>query len=157
MSLYAVALRFPITRTKNNSLGKALSCFSMTMPPFTKRGPYRNCLLRSGWKNLLGLHRALTSTPSNTFGRNWNADCEPCLIAKHHWPTSLMLVAEWKQIPAVMFQHLEEILPWRVEAVIAGMLLPMILEWDVQRAGVLWSPSVCSMISSYTLCHFSKK
>jgi hypothetical protein len=28
-------------------------------------------------KNLTGLHRALTSTPSNTFGMNWNADCIP--------------------------------------------------------------------------------
>ena len=28
-------------------------------------------------EKLDGLHRALTSTPSNTFGMNWNADCEP--------------------------------------------------------------------------------
>uniref|UniRef100_A0A674DE96 Uncharacterized protein n=1 Tax=Salmo trutta TaxID=8032 RepID=A0A674DE96_SALTR len=28
------------------------------------------------WKNLTGLHRALTSTTSNTFGMNWNSDCE---------------------------------------------------------------------------------
>jgi hypothetical protein len=39
-----------------------------------------------------GLHRALTSTPSNTFGMNWNPDCEPGLIAQHHCPTSLMLL-----------------------------------------------------------------
>ena len=31
-------------------------------------------------RNLTGLHRALTSTPSNTFGMNWNAACEPGLI-----------------------------------------------------------------------------
>ena len=46
-----------------------------------------------------------------------------------------------------MFQHLVEILPRRVEAVIAAkgrtdfILMPMILEWDVRRAGVyipLW-------------------
>uniref|UniRef100_A0AAZ3PX08 Tc1-like transposase DDE domain-containing protein n=1 Tax=Oncorhynchus tshawytscha TaxID=74940 RepID=A0AAZ3PX08_ONCTS len=40
---------------------------------------------------------------------NWNADCEPGLIA----PTSVpdltnALVAEWKQVPAAMFQHLVE-------------------------------------------------
>jgi hypothetical protein len=31
-----------------------------------------------------------------------------------------MLVAEWKQVPAAMLQHLVEILPRRVEAVIAA-------------------------------------
>uniref|UniRef100_A0A8K9XZV9 Magnesium transporter n=1 Tax=Oncorhynchus mykiss TaxID=8022 RepID=A0A8K9XZV9_ONCMY len=41
---------------------KDLSCF-MTMQLFTKRGPYRNGLSTSVWKNLTGLHRALTSTP----------------------------------------------------------------------------------------------
>ena len=50
-----------------NSLGKALSCFSMTMTPCTKWGQYRNDLLRSVWENLTGLHKALTSTPSNNF------------------------------------------------------------------------------------------
>jgi hypothetical protein len=30
------------------------------------------------------------------------------------------LAAEWKQVPAAMFQHLEEILPRRVVAVIAS-------------------------------------
>ena len=69
----------------------ALSCFSMTMPPCTKRGPYRNDLSRSVQKNLTGLHRALTSTPFNTFGLNWNADCEPGLIAQNH-SCSLMLL-----------------------------------------------------------------
>ena len=67
------------------------------------------------WKNLIGLHRALTSTSSNTFGTNWNADCEPGLIAKHQCPTSVILVTEWRQVPAAMFQHLVESLPRRVE------------------------------------------
>ena len=75
-----------------NRLGKACSCFSMTMPPCTTRGPYRNGLLSSVSKNLTGLHRALTSTPSNTFGINWNADGEPGLIAQHQCLTSLMLL-----------------------------------------------------------------
>ena len=83
-----------------NSLGKAFSCFSMTMPLCTKRGPYRNGLSRSVWKNLTGLHRALTLTPSNIFAINWNEHCEPGLIAQHQCQTSLMLVAEWKQVPA---------------------------------------------------------
>ena len=83
------------------------------------------------WKNLTGRHRALTSAPSNTFGMNWTADCKPGLIAQHQCPTSLMLVAEWKQVPKAMFQHLVESLPRRVEAVIAkgetnSILMPMI-------------------------------
>ena len=45
-----------------NSLGKALSCFSMTITLCTKQVPYRNGLLRSVWKNLTGLYNALTST-----------------------------------------------------------------------------------------------
>ena len=42
--------------------------------------------------NLTGLHRALTTTPSNTFRMNWNADCEPGLITQHQCLTSLMLL-----------------------------------------------------------------
>ena len=53
------------------------------------------------WNNLTGLHRALTSTPSNTFGMNWNADCEPGLIAQTSVPdVTNALVAEWKQVPS---------------------------------------------------------
>jgi hypothetical protein len=44
------------------------------------------------WNNLTGLHRALTSTPSNTFGMNWNADCKPSLITQQQRPTSQMLM-----------------------------------------------------------------
>jgi hypothetical protein len=46
------------------------------------------------------------------------------LIVQHQCPTSLMLVAEWKQFPAAMFQHLVESLPRRVEAVIASKVGP---------------------------------
>ena len=84
--------------------GEGLSCFSMTMPPCTKRGPYRNGLSRSVWKNLTGLHRALTSIPSNTFRMKWNADCELGLIGKHQCLTSLMLLwlngSPWSNVPA---------------------------------------------------------
>ena len=37
---------------------------------------------RSVWKNFTGLHRALTSTQSNTFEINWNSDSEPDLITQ---------------------------------------------------------------------------
>ena len=42
------------------------------------------------------------------------------LINENQCPTSLMLVAEWKQVPAAMFQQLVESLRRRVEAVIAA-------------------------------------
>ncbi|KAK6322616.1 hypothetical protein J4Q44_G00074080 [Coregonus suidteri] len=93
-----------------NSLGEGPSCFSIT-----KRGPYRNGLSRSVWKNLTGLHSALTSTPSNTFGMNWNADCELGLIA----PASVPDLTN-ARVPGAMFQHLVESLPRIVEAVIAA-------------------------------------
>ena len=48
--------------------GEGHSCFSMTMHLGTKRGPYKNGLSRSVWKNLTDLHRALTSM--NTFEIN---------------------------------------------------------------------------------------
>jgi hypothetical protein len=58
----------------------------------TKRSPYKNGLSRSVWKNLTGLHRDQTSTPSNTFAINWNADCEPGLIPEHQCLTSVVLL-----------------------------------------------------------------
>ena len=118
-----------------NSLGNAISCFSMTMPPCTKRGPYRKGLSRSVCKNLTGLHRALTSTPSNTFGMNWPNRPTQCPNA---------LVAEWEQVPAAMFQHLVESLPRRMEAVIAAIFhhlvdsLPRRVEFAIAAK---WGPT----------------
>jgi hypothetical protein len=43
------------------------------------------------WFVTIGLEE-LTSTPSNTFRMNWNAECEPGLISQYHCPTSLMLL-----------------------------------------------------------------
>ncbi len=40
------------------------------------------------WNNLIGL----TSTPSNTFRMNWNANCEPGLTAQHQCWTSVTLL-----------------------------------------------------------------
>uniref|UniRef100_A0A0E9QKK0 Uncharacterized protein n=1 Tax=Anguilla anguilla TaxID=7936 RepID=A0A0E9QKK0_ANGAN len=34
------------------------------------------------WKNLTSLYRALTSTPSTTFGISWKANREPGIIAQ---------------------------------------------------------------------------
>ena len=53
---------------------------------------YNDILDDSVWKNLTSLHRALTSTSSNTFGMNWNAEGKPGLITQHQCQTSLMLL-----------------------------------------------------------------
>ncbi len=39
--------------------------------------------------------KALTSTPSNTFGLNWNRDCEPGLLIQHQCLTSQRSSTEW--------------------------------------------------------------
>jgi hypothetical protein len=119
----------------DNSLGKALSCFSMTMPcAQCEVHTEIICQDRCG-RNRLAC-RALTSTPSKTFGMNWNADCEPGLIAQHQCLTSQMLLwlnGSRSNVPTSRR---------RVEAVIAAkggtnsILMPMILEWDVRHAGV---------------------
>jgi hypothetical protein len=65
-------------------------------------------------------------------------ELERRLRARPNRPTSVanftnVLAAEWKQVPAAMFQHLVESLPRKAEAVIAkggtnSILLPVILE-----------------------------
>lgn len=70
MSLYAVALQFPLTGTKG---------------PQLVHNPWRNpCAqnkvhgsTRLVWRNSSGLPRTLTLKSINTFGMNWNADCTP--------------------------------------------------------------------------------
>ena len=125
----------------SNSLGKALSCFSLIMPPCTKRGPYRNGLSRSVWKNLTGLHRALTSSPLNTFGMNWNANCEPCLIAQHQSPTSLMLFwlngSKSPNVPTSSGKPSQKSGGcYSSKGGTNSISRPMILEWDDRRVFV---------------------
>ena len=78
------------------------------------------------------------SPDHNPIKHLWD-ELERRLRARSNRPTSVpdltnALVAEWKQIPAAMFQHPVESLPRRVEAVIAAkggtnsILIPMILE-----------------------------
>ena len=78
---------------------------------------------------MTGLHRALTSTPSNKLER-----------ARPNHPTNISadltnaLVAEWKQVPAAMVQHLVQSLPRGVGGCYSSkwgtnsILMPMILE-----------------------------
>ena len=102
------------------SLGKALSYFSMTMPPCTVRS-IQKWFVEIGVEDLDWLAQ---SPDLNLNEHPWD-ELERRLQARPNHTTSLpnltnARVAEWKQVPAAMFQHLVESLPRRVEAVIAA-------------------------------------
>ena len=70
------------------------------------------------------LDKRAQSHDLNPIERLWD-ELERRLRARPNRPTSVpdltnALVAEWKQIPAEMFQHLVESLPRRVETVITA-------------------------------------
>jgi hypothetical protein len=52
--------------------------------------------------------------------RHWTLEQLKRVLWSDDSMTSLILVAEWKQVPPAMFQHLVESLPRRVEAVLAA-------------------------------------
>lgn len=60
--------------------------------------------------------RALTSTPFNTFGMNWNTDCELNLIAQYQCLITDANVAEWDENSATSFQNLVESHPRKLKA-----------------------------------------
>ena len=134
-----------------NRLGKALSYFRMTMPLCTKWGPYRNGLSKFVWKNLTGPH----SPDLNSIEHLWD-ELERWLRARHNRPTSVpnltnALVAEWKQVPAAMFQHLVESQKsggyYSRKGGTNSILMPMILKWQVSK--YIWSCSVCVFVCVY--------
>jgi hypothetical protein len=110
----------------------------MTMPLCTKRCPYKNGLPRLVLNNLIGLHRALTSTPSNTFGMDWNFDCEPGL-------TSVLDLTNGGALVEASPHSNVTTSSWKPSQKSGGcysgkggtnsIILHMILEWDVWRAG----------------------
>lgn len=75
MSLYAGALQFPSVGTKTLKLVSAWQHTGWAP------NPAHHVFLK--WKDLSLLHKALTSTLPNTFGRNWNADWTPDLLARN--------------------------------------------------------------------------
>ena len=72
--------------------GEGPFLFQHDNAPMHKSRSIQKWFVEIGVEDLTGLHRALTSTPSNTFGMNWNTECKPDLIAQHQCPTSLMLL-----------------------------------------------------------------
>ncbi len=71
-----------------NSLWKAFSISAWLWPSAQSKIHGWMSLV---WKNLSCSHRVLTSTPSNTFGMNWNKDCTSGLLIQHQCLNSQML------------------------------------------------------------------
>ena len=71
------------------------------------------------WFVEIGVEELDWPAQSPDLGMNWNTNYELGLISQRQCPTSLMLEAEWKQVPSATFQHSVESLR-RVEAVIAA-------------------------------------
>ena len=104
-----------------NSLMKDLSHFSMTIPPMHKGRSIQKWFVDIGVEEL---DWPAQSPDVNPIEHLWD-ELERRLRARPNRPTSVSdltnaLVAEWKQIPTAMFQHLVESLPRRVGAVIAA-------------------------------------
>lgn len=83
ISVRTVRVKFPFTGTKERQ-----TCSNMTVSFWTKLAPWDMWV----WMNFSGLHRALTSTPLNTFGMKWNAFWESGLLVQDHFLTLLMLL-----------------------------------------------------------------
>lgn len=69
-----------------------------------------NSVLPTLWQqNLAGLHRAMTPTPSNTFGMNWNAVCQSGLKASECFKRSAFRIIEQRLKPPLphTYQRLE--------------------------------------------------
>jgi hypothetical protein len=101
-----------------HSLGKAFFCFSITMP-------YGARSIQKWFIEIIveELDWCAHSSDLNPIGHLWD-ELERRLRARPNRSKSVpnltnALVAEWKQVPAAMFQHLEEGSPRRGEAVVA--------------------------------------
>ena len=80
------------------------------------------------WFVEIGVEERDWPAQSRSIEHLWD-ELEQRLLARPNRQTSVpdltnALVAEWKQVPAEMFQHLVESLPRRVEAVIAAKVGP---------------------------------
>ena len=90
---YTVILEDSVLLTLWQQFGEGPLQFQHDNAPVHKARSIQKWFVRETvWKNLTSLHRALITTSSNTFGMNWNAGCQPGLIAQHQCPTSLMLL-----------------------------------------------------------------
>jgi hypothetical protein len=120
--------------------------------PVHKARSIQKGLSRSVWRNLTGVHRALTTKPLSTFEIIWNADWEPGLIAQHQCPTSLMLL--WLSRSKSPKQCSSAKPSQKSGGCYCSkrganfILTPMILEWVVWQAGVHIPLVMCAFVRS---------
>lgn len=101
-----------------------------------------NCFPSLVWKNLSGLHGALTLVPSSTSGTNWKANCDPGIVDQHQCPTSLMLL--W--LYGSKYQHPCSNLVWgRAEGGLS------------QKIGCCYTFGLVVKTYTHNLCAFSAK
>jgi hypothetical protein len=105
--------------------GEGPFLFQPDNAPVHKAKSIQKCFVEIGVEEL---HRPAKNPELNPIDHLWD-ELELQLRARPNRPTSVpdqtnALVAERKQVPAAMFQHLVESLPRRVEAVIAANGIP---------------------------------
>ena len=127
--------------TLRQQFGEGPFLFQHDNAPVHKARSIQKYCFRSVWKNLTGLHRALTSTPSNTFGMTWYTDCEPGLIAQHqcrpHECSWLNGSKSRSNAPISSRKPSQKSRGcYSSEGGPNSILMPMILEWYFRRAGV---------------------
>jgi len=128
-----------------NSLGKGPFLFQHDNAPMHKVRSIQRWFVVIGVEELDWPGQ---STVLNPIEHLWD-ELERRLRARPNRPTSVpdltnALVAEWKQIPAAIFQHLVESLPRRVEAVIAakGTPTPSSCPW-------FWNEMLTEQVPTY--------
>lgn len=101
-----------------NGLVKATSCLNMTVFSCISTAPLRYVFPSLGWKNPKGLFGDLTSTTSNTFETNWNADC-----SQYPQPRS-----EGQHITVLFSNQLSHVMP----IFLASVLFLRLLGWGLK-------------------------
>ena len=102
---YNDILDYSVLPTLWQQFGKALSCLSMTVPPCKKRSIQK-------WFVEISVEELDWPAQSPDLKHLWD-ELESRLRTRPNRPTSVPdftndLVAEWKQVPSVMLQHLME-------------------------------------------------
>lgn len=102
------------------------------VPPQFQNKVHKHDLSRLVWKNLSGLHGALTSISPNTFWMSWNADCTLGLLTWHQCPASLILL--WLNRHKIHTPKSSVIPSQKSQGYYSCKGGGPTLEWDVQRA-----------------------